>query len=218
MKNIILLFIIMAVGGYAQTTPPSAYTTHYGLRQWSQGARPSADSLNKNWKDIDSIMYKIDSYDLDTTRIALKDSNVTFSKKVTFLDTLYGKSMNYFGVTAADGLTRIAGVLYYDIYDLELDTTFYSQLTFNFSPVITLKPVDTAYVQRLTIPSYNGQIITFMNRIALNIRFVNNSASGSGAAMRLNSDAILNQFDTLTLMGYNLGGTRYWVELSRSNN
>lgn len=42
---------------YAQTAP-NGYTPNFRFRMWAQGANPSADSLNANWKDIDHQIYR----------------------------------------------------------------------------------------------------------------------------------------------------------------
>lgn len=63
MKKIYLMlfFIISTTSIICQQRfdPPSAYTQYYKIRMWSQSARPSADSLNKNWKDIDSLLNEL---------------------------------------------------------------------------------------------------------------------------------------------------------------
>lgn len=48
--------------------PPTDYTKNYKLRMWAQRANPSADSLNQNWKDIDSIVQWPRKINVDTLR------------------------------------------------------------------------------------------------------------------------------------------------------
>jgi len=72
---------------FAQTTtPPSAYTTYYRLRMWSQGARASADSLNQNWRDLDNIIYNGQVW-LDPRYFDWKDTN---HDTVTIANTTFG--------------------------------------------------------------------------------------------------------------------------------
>ena len=63
MKKILflLVFIILLTSAkcFSQYDPPSGYTTNYGLRMWSEGDRPGADSINQNLKDIDSDLHKL---------------------------------------------------------------------------------------------------------------------------------------------------------------
>lgn len=55
MKQLILILTIFLIGEvFAQPTSPSGYTTNYRFRLWTQGANPSADSLNANWTLADT--------------------------------------------------------------------------------------------------------------------------------------------------------------------
>lgn len=54
MKKIILFVLLGLVSCIAQVSPPSGYTTNYRLRLYSQGANPSADSINANWIQVDT--------------------------------------------------------------------------------------------------------------------------------------------------------------------
>lgn len=54
----ILLALILVVGKINAQTAPNGYTPNFRFRMWAQGANPSADSLNANWKDIDHQIYK----------------------------------------------------------------------------------------------------------------------------------------------------------------
>ena len=59
MKQLLFASLIFLTASLeAQTSAPSAYTTYYGFRQWASGANPSADSLNQNWADLDSVIHK----------------------------------------------------------------------------------------------------------------------------------------------------------------
>lgn len=57
-KIFFVLFVSITISMFAQD-PPSAKTTYYGIRMWSQDSNPSADSINQNWKDIDSVLYDL---------------------------------------------------------------------------------------------------------------------------------------------------------------
>lgn len=71
MKQLILILTIFLIGEvFAQPTSPSGYTTNYRFRLWTQGANPSADSLNANWTladtkiklAYDSAQVKVNTY------------------------------------------------------------------------------------------------------------------------------------------------------------
>src|SRR5574340_402931 len=92
MKRLLFLLVIMFVYSdfiMAQTyTPPSGYTSFYRLRMWAQGAKPGADSLNRNWKDIDSILYHL-VVNADPRYFKWKDANHdTLSLNLTSFGTL----------------------------------------------------------------------------------------------------------------------------------
>lgn len=53
MKKLILVLILLAIEVFPQVTSPSGYTTNYRFRKWTQGANPSADSINANWDALD---------------------------------------------------------------------------------------------------------------------------------------------------------------------
>ena len=56
MKKLILVLILLAIEVFPQVTSPSGYTTNYGFRKWTQGANPSADSINANWDGVDGYI------------------------------------------------------------------------------------------------------------------------------------------------------------------
>lgn len=90
-----LLIFITAGVIYAQPTPPSGYTPNYKFRLWGQNARPSADSLNQNWLDIDNVIKSVENkVKTDTTYIAYVNKSNTFARTQTF-DTL---TTNYLSV------------------------------------------------------------------------------------------------------------------------
>lgn len=57
MKKLIFLLLVLSAEVFAQTAP-SGYTPIVRLRKWASGANPSADSLNQNWTDIDTNLYR----------------------------------------------------------------------------------------------------------------------------------------------------------------
>ena len=60
MRKILALIVggilLLAVDAFGQATP-SGWTTNYRIRKYAQGANPGADSLNKNWIDLDAAIY-----------------------------------------------------------------------------------------------------------------------------------------------------------------
>lgn len=57
-RNIwILVLCFLAESVFSQATP-SGWTTNYRLRKYAAGVNPGADSLNQNWIDIDTEIYK----------------------------------------------------------------------------------------------------------------------------------------------------------------
>ena len=56
---------------------PSGYTTYYSLRMWDQGDNPSADSLNQNWIDTDSLFNDLVVY-TDPLQMSIGDDTLKF--------------------------------------------------------------------------------------------------------------------------------------------
>ena len=84
MKKLILFLAIFLVGEvFAQVTAPSGYTPNYRFRKYTQGANPSADSLNANWTladtkiklAYDSAQVKVNTYATQTITGAKTFSN-----------------------------------------------------------------------------------------------------------------------------------------------
>lgn len=96
MKKIIL-FILFSISVFGQVSPPSGYTPNYGIRMWSQGANPSADSLNANWMLIDSKIRM--SY----------DSAMTNSLKTYGNYNIYGNRYYKSGSLVMDGSRLLFG-------------------------------------------------------------------------------------------------------------
>jgi hypothetical protein len=118
MKNLLVLFLIFIMAGVslAQTTPPSRYTTHYGLRCYSQGANPGSDSLNANWDDIDAAIYTAyDSANTSTVKIFGNQSiygKKTFYGRPTFTGATFN-SGSYGQVNFSDSITTYSIYMYY---------------------------------------------------------------------------------------------------------
>jgi len=106
---VLLAVVMLAVDGYAQATAPNNYTTRYRLRQWADGANPSADSINANWAQIDSS--------LRYPRYTYQDSLIigaTASPSVVKLyvdGTARIDSLLVDGNTRLDGNVNIAGIV-----------------------------------------------------------------------------------------------------------
>jgi len=85
MKKIILTLVLvltlaplLAIELFAQD-PPSGYTTNYSIRKWSQGAVPTADSLNANWDLIDTKI-KL-AYDSSQAKLSLWTNQTVYGTK-----------------------------------------------------------------------------------------------------------------------------------------
>lgn len=96
MNKITLLIIILFAGlSYAQITAPNSYTSNYRFRLWSQGANPSADSLNANWTLADTKI-KL-AYDSAQAKVSLTGTQALYNKTLAspfiqnpiILDNLY---------------------------------------------------------------------------------------------------------------------------------
>lgn len=164
-KNILILILICA-GLYAQTSPPSGYTPHYKFRMWSQGARPSADSLNQNWKDIDSVIYSVSqSVTIDTTDIAYKSKVNVFTDENTFngkLNTSY--------LINADKIVNL--ITYY-----EAPSGTITGLPIN-TPTIAFVPAGYDSIMLVGIQNfYEGQEIKIINLSDVNLRIRHNGTT-----------------------------------------
>lgn len=94
MKNIIILILLLIAGDlFCQSATPPTYTTYKGFRMWSQAARPTADSLNRNWQDLDTMLHNLSNYqgidNLNTKRV--------FTTAITATTTING-ALGYFFV------------------------------------------------------------------------------------------------------------------------
>ncbi len=92
MKKIFLFVVLFTGFIIAQVSPPSAYTTNYRLRLYSQNANPSADSLNQNFIDIDNAI-----------KTAYDSANASTRVKTYGNFNLYGNWAFKSGYLAMDG-------------------------------------------------------------------------------------------------------------------
>lgn len=60
--TIILSFVVSGSTLMLLFDPPAAYTKWYSLRMWNLDDNPSADSLNANWIDVDSLINELIVY------------------------------------------------------------------------------------------------------------------------------------------------------------
>lgn len=106
MKNILfaaIFLLLLSIITFSQTAP-NGYTTHFGLRMWGTGATPTADSLNQNWKDIDSYIYNNLFNKLSRVR------EDTISAKIWMADSLVWETDKYMGVPTQTGVPGIGGI------------------------------------------------------------------------------------------------------------
>ncbi len=91
MKRLLFLLLILLFNDISilfsqqQFTPPKWYTTYYRLRMWEQKAHPGADSLNRNWMDIDSLINELIMY-VDTLQLQIVRDTLRFSKYMNGID------------------------------------------------------------------------------------------------------------------------------------
>lgn len=64
-KWVLMLFLLGGVVEGQVWDAPRAYTEHYKFRMWGYDDNPGADSLNANWRELDSVIYL---KGLDTTK------------------------------------------------------------------------------------------------------------------------------------------------------
>ncbi len=122
MKKIFLIISLVSFLGYGQWAKPSGYTTNYGYRLYSQGAKPGNDSLNQNWIDIDTTIKVV--YDSAQAKVN-RWTNQTVAGVKTFSDSLIlSGNVNHKGISidtiasrswARDSLPTISG--YVDLFN-----------------------------------------------------------------------------------------------------
>jgi len=202
-----ILFLLIASFIYAQTSPPSGYTTHYKLRMWSQGARPSADSLNQNWKDIDSVIYKVSqSVTIDTTQIAYKNKNNTFTGDNTFTGSLSSSNFTATGKV-------IKSYSYYESPDRNV-----LSLLNNAPAMIVYNALyDTITIHRLANWE-DGLEFEIINMTGIPIELKHQSISGTGYQFYLvgSTRLIIPNFGVVRFRGIEVFEAKFFIVISKS--
>lgn len=204
----ILLILLIPIIVYAQTSPPSGYTTHYKFRMWAQGARPSADSINQNWKDIDSVIYMVSqSVTIDTTDIAYKSkvNNFTNSnsfEKADFNEIIFNNKI-------------LSTITYYEAASGNITSLF------NTTPTIVF--VDAGF-DTVTIHGFryltDGQILRLVNYSSMSIKIKNNSSLATHYKILTpdGQDLVLQRgyYHSVELIGISYAGTNYYLVVSKN--
>lgn len=202
-----ILFLLIASFIYAQTSPPSGYTTHYKLRMWSQGARPSADSLNQNWKDLDSVIYKVSqSVTIDTTQIAYKNKINTFTNENNFTGKL---SSTYLIATE-----KVVQTIEYH----EMLSGVYYTLT-NNTPVIVLTPAGYDSLIIHGIRNWeNGLEFEIINLSDVNVYLMNGSSLTPYYKIynSTRDNLLIPYLGAVKLRGVEISGSKFFVVISKS--
>lgn len=137
---LITIFLFLSLTQIFAQDNPSGYTPNYGLRKWSQNAIPSADSLNKNWTDIDSYIkirdQRIDSLRNRTINGQPLSANVSITKATLGIDT----------TKYLDAINANSGTLNIN----RLPTTVYNSTTGNLdtSKIVTTNQTETITGQK----------------------------------------------------------------------
>ena len=203
-KKLILVFVLFYAIGHSQTTPPSGYTPHYKFRMWSQGARPSADSLNQNWKDIDSVIFSVSQKTIiDTTDIAYKSRSNSFS--------------NYNDISEL----FILKYLYYNYNLFEPMSGIYTALHFdNMVNAFIYSGYDTVKVYSINNWDKAGQILVIINLMDREkyIRLYHDKVQGTKYKMLLpnESDLLIPYLGSVTLMAIDNGSERKYYLISKT--
>lgn len=203
----------------AQSTP-SAYTSNYRFRCWSQGANPTSDSLNANWTDIDTqIKVRADSVTSHRTNInALYDSvtahrtalgtgsNMDLSTTQTAAGAkTFSTSINSTGSLISTGNTRFKSDT------VAANTGEFINLAGASGTFITLTTTTTADISNITEGSDGRFIILTLMSGTYTLTFKDGTDN-----LVLAGDFAMAQFDTITLI-YDSTNSK-WIEIGRSNN
>lgn len=73
-----IIFILIIVSCAEAQDDPAGRTTHYQIRMWNEGDNPSADSLNQNWIDLDSLLYDGRVFVDTTTYLYVQNDTLRF--------------------------------------------------------------------------------------------------------------------------------------------
>jgi len=203
-KKLILLFILFYAVGFSQTTPPSGYTTHYKFRMWSQGARPSADSLNQNWKDIDSVIFNVSQKTtIDTTDIAYKSRSNFFTKYNNISELAITKYLYY----------------NYNLFEPMSGTYYFLQFD-NIVNAFIYGGYDTVNVYSIDNWDKAGEILIIINLMGREkyIRLYHDKVQGTKYKMLLpnESDLLIPYLGSVTLIGIDNGSEKKYYLISKT--
>lgn len=211
MKFKILIFLLIAINIYAQT-PPSGYTPNYKLRLWAQGARPSADSLNQNWKDIDSVIKFVENkVSIDTTYIAYINKSNVFTDRQNFDEIITSN-------------IRIQNIKYFEIEDYEPPSAYiYFKLLTKPILKINYSGYDTVRIYSLylgdNIEEVGAEITIIKDYREGFIRLMNENPLGSKTKFYFQNGLDLyltNQGDMVTFICIQFGSDKRWVLKSKN--
>jgi len=203
-KKLILVFVLFYAIGHSQTTPPSGYTPHYKFRMWSQGARPSADSLNQNWKDIDSVIFSVAQKTIiDTTDIAYKSRSNYFTN-INSINELVIPQYLYYG---------------YDLFEA-LSGTYLALQCDKIVNGFTYSEADTVKIYSINNWDKDGQVLIIINLMDREkyIRLYHNKAQGTKYKMLLpnENDLLIPYLGSVTLMAIDNGSERKYYLISKT--
>lgn len=203
-KKLILVFVLFYAIGLPQTTPPSGYTPHYKFRMWSQGARPSADSLNQNWKDIDSVVFSVAQKTIiDTTDIAYKSRSNSFNNYNSISELL------------------VSDYLYYN-YSLftPMSGTYYALQFDNLVNAFVYPNYDTVNVYSIYNWNSPGQILIIINLMGREkyIKLYHDKVQGTRYKMMLpnENDLLIPYLGSVTLMAIDKSGEKKYYLISKT--
>jgi hypothetical protein len=171
---------------------------------WSQGARPSADSLNQNWKDIDSVIFNVSqNTTIDTTDIAYKSRSNSFT------------NTNYFDKAI------ISQYLFYNYNLFEpMSGTYYALQCDKIVNGLTYVGYDTVKVYSINNWDKDGQILVIINLMGREkyIRLYHDKVQGTRYKMLLpnESDLLIPYLGSVTLMGIDNGSEKKYYLISKT--
>jgi hypothetical protein len=203
-KKLILVFVLFYAIGFSQTTPPSGYTPHYKFRMWSQGARPSADSLNQNWKDIDSVIFSVAQKTIiDTIDIAYKSRSNSFTKYNDISELAITKYFYY----------------NYNLFE-PMSGTYYALQFDNMVNAFIYSGYDTVKVYSINNWDKDGQILVIINLMGREkyIRLYHDKIQGTKYKMLLpnENDLLIPYLGSVTLMAIDNGSERKYYLISKT--
>lgn len=203
-KKLILLFVLFYAVVFSQTTPPSGYTPHYKFRMWSQGARPSADSLNQNWKDIDSVIYSVaQKTTIDTTDIAYKSRSNSFTQYNDISELAITKYLYY----------------NYNLFE-PMSGTYYALQFDNLVNAFVYGGYDTVKVYSINNWDKAGQILVIINLMGREkyIRLYHDKVQKTKYKMLLpnESDLLIPYLGSVTLMAIDNGSEKKYYLISKT--